>query len=278
MASTTSPTARLCHWVCSTHYGNLPAEVRQETVTLLYDQMGCMLASATLPSCQPVVALVRRLGPPGACSIVGHPVRTCSGEVLRQELRYPLMTAAELQQKFRDLVGLRLESPRAADLERQLQAIESVEHVAPLIREQRAGRPRQPETAAGLQGYLHPAGHREARHGLPTPPGPTLTARAHGVCGPTIAPTTGCAMRGDLPPSQRRAAQPGPGRRSTQVIGGARSQHDDSHPSSTAVRLVYSHRWGWGARRDPPGGTPPPPLTICARSCRRPSGWASRPC
>ena len=28
-------------------------------MTLLYDQVGCMLASATLPSCQPVVALVR---------------------------------------------------------------------------------------------------------------------------------------------------------------------------------------------------------------------------
>src|SRR5688500_3361407 len=76
MASTTSPTATLCHWVCSTRYGDLPAEVRQETVTLLYDQVGWMLASATLPSCQPVVALVRRLSPPGACSIVGHPVRT----------------------------------------------------------------------------------------------------------------------------------------------------------------------------------------------------------
>ena len=65
---------------------------------------------------------------------MGLTVRTRSGEGLRQELRYPLMTEAELQQKFRDLVGLRLESRRVADLERQLQGIESVEHVAPLIR------------------------------------------------------------------------------------------------------------------------------------------------
>ena len=76
MVSTTNPTATLCHCVCSTRYGDLPAEVRRETVTLLYDQVGCMIASATLPSCQPVVELVRRLSPPGACSIVGHPVRT----------------------------------------------------------------------------------------------------------------------------------------------------------------------------------------------------------
>ena len=33
-AAGTSPTATLCHWVCSTRYGDLPAEVRQETVTL----------------------------------------------------------------------------------------------------------------------------------------------------------------------------------------------------------------------------------------------------
>jgi 2-methylcitrate dehydratase PrpD len=76
MASTTNPTATLCHWVSSTHYEDIPAEVRQETVTLLYDQVGCMLASATLPSCQLVVGLVRRLGVPGPCSIMGHPVRT----------------------------------------------------------------------------------------------------------------------------------------------------------------------------------------------------------
>jgi hypothetical protein len=66
---------------------------------------------------------------------MGLTVRTCSGEALRQELRYPLMTAAEIEQKFRDLVGLRLEGRRVADLEGKLKAIESVENVAPLIRE-----------------------------------------------------------------------------------------------------------------------------------------------
>jgi 2-methylcitrate dehydratase PrpD len=76
MASTTHSTTTLCQWVYSTHYEDLPAEVRQETVTLRYDQVGCMLASATLPSCQPVLALVRRLGAPRPCSIVGHALRT----------------------------------------------------------------------------------------------------------------------------------------------------------------------------------------------------------
>ncbi|MGH8056105.1 MAG: hypothetical protein ACREOH_02540 [Candidatus Entotheonellia bacterium] len=66
---------------------------------------------------------------------MGLTVRTRRGEVLRQELRYPLMTEEELEQKFRDLVGLRLESRRVADLDRKLQAIEAVGNVAPLISE-----------------------------------------------------------------------------------------------------------------------------------------------
>jgi hypothetical protein len=65
---------------------------------------------------------------------MGLTVRTRSGQALRHELRYPLMSAAELQQKFRELVGLRLDSRQVADLEQPLKGIESVEHVAPLIR------------------------------------------------------------------------------------------------------------------------------------------------
>ncbi len=76
MAASAGPTSKLCHWINSTRYEAIPEEVRRETTTLLYDQVGCMIASATLPSCQPVVDLVRRLGGPEECSIVGHPVRT----------------------------------------------------------------------------------------------------------------------------------------------------------------------------------------------------------
>src|SRR5918999_662550 len=76
MAASAGPTSKLCQWINSTRYEAIPEEVRKETVTLLYDQVGCMIASATLPSCQPVVDLVRKLGGPEECSIVGHPVRT----------------------------------------------------------------------------------------------------------------------------------------------------------------------------------------------------------
>lgn len=70
------PTAALCRWACSTRHQDIPAEVRNETVTLTYDQVGGMIASARLPTCQPVVDLVRTLDSRGACTIVGHPVRS----------------------------------------------------------------------------------------------------------------------------------------------------------------------------------------------------------
>ncbi len=76
MPTSNGPTSKLCQWVDSTRYGDIPEEVRTEAVTLLYDQVGCMIASATLPACQPVVDLLRKLGGPEECNIVGHPWRT----------------------------------------------------------------------------------------------------------------------------------------------------------------------------------------------------------
>jgi hypothetical protein len=66
---------------------------------------------------------------------VGITVRTRNGETLRQDLRYPLMSAAEIQQKFRYLAGLRLDGNRVADLERKLMGIETQQDVASLVRE-----------------------------------------------------------------------------------------------------------------------------------------------
>ena len=76
MAASAGPTAQLCRWACTTRYQDLPAEVRTESVTMLYDEVACMIAAATLPTCQPVVNLVRKINAPGECSIVGHPFRT----------------------------------------------------------------------------------------------------------------------------------------------------------------------------------------------------------
>ena len=76
MTNSTGPTSALCRWTCSTQYDDLPAEIRKETVTLIYDQVGGMIPSAVLPSCQPLISLLSKIGPAGSCSIVGHPLRT----------------------------------------------------------------------------------------------------------------------------------------------------------------------------------------------------------
>ena len=76
MAEANGPTAHICQWVGGTRYEDIPEEVRRETVTLLYDQLGGMIASAPLPSCRPVADLAARLGGAGQCSIVGLPLRT----------------------------------------------------------------------------------------------------------------------------------------------------------------------------------------------------------
>ena len=76
MTETSGPTSKLCQWVCNTTYENIPEGVRRETVTLLYDQLGGMIASAPLPSCRPVADLAADLGGAGQCSIIGLPLRT----------------------------------------------------------------------------------------------------------------------------------------------------------------------------------------------------------
>ena len=62
-------------------------------------------------------------------------MRTHGGEVIQQDLCYPLMSEDELQEKFRTLVGLRLSADRVLDLEQKLLAVEQVENVAPLFQQ-----------------------------------------------------------------------------------------------------------------------------------------------
>ena len=66
---------------------------------------------------------------------MGITVRTGSGEVIRQNLRYPLMSEDEIQEKFRTLVGLRVSADRVLDLEQKLLAVEQAENVAPLFQQ-----------------------------------------------------------------------------------------------------------------------------------------------
>ncbi len=81
--------------------------------------------------------IIPRAGPatPAERLEMGITVRTRGGEVIQQDLGYPLMTEDELQGKFRTLVGLRMGADRVLDLEQKLLAVEQVENVAPLIQQ-----------------------------------------------------------------------------------------------------------------------------------------------
>ena len=62
MDEANGPTAQICQWAGGTRYGDIPEEVRRETVTLLYEQLGGMITSATLPSCPPLADLGAGVG------------------------------------------------------------------------------------------------------------------------------------------------------------------------------------------------------------------------
>jgi len=83
------------------------------------------------------IMIIPRAGPaaPGERLEMGITVRTRGGEVIQQDLRYPLMSEDELQDKFRALVGLRLSADRVLDLEQKLLAVEQVDNVAPLFQQ-----------------------------------------------------------------------------------------------------------------------------------------------
>jgi len=53
--------------------------------------------------------------------------------VFQQEVNYPLMTQPEIEQKFRELVRMRLDSATTMELDRKLKAIETMDNVATLV-------------------------------------------------------------------------------------------------------------------------------------------------
>lgn len=53
--------------------------------------------------------------------------------MFQQDVNYPLMTQADLEQKFRQLVGFGLDNARTMDLDRKLKAVEQMANVAALV-------------------------------------------------------------------------------------------------------------------------------------------------
>lgn len=68
-------TDKLCEWLCSVHYEELPAEVRNSAVNVVLDSVGGMLACSTLPEAKSIVDFVEALGGKPECTIIGHTQR-----------------------------------------------------------------------------------------------------------------------------------------------------------------------------------------------------------
>ena len=69
-------TERLAQWLCSTRYEDLPAQVREKTVDVIYDSVGCMLACSTLDEVQTIVGFIVDEGCRADCTIIGNRAMT----------------------------------------------------------------------------------------------------------------------------------------------------------------------------------------------------------
>ena len=81
------------------------------------------------------VKIVPRTGP----SLRAHrlqadmTVRTRGGGVFQLAVDYPLMTQADLERKFFELAGMRMDKARIMDLDRKLKGVEQMDNVAKLV-------------------------------------------------------------------------------------------------------------------------------------------------
>ena len=71
MAEAPPVTERIAQWICASRYDDLPAVVREKTIDVLYDSVGCMLACSTLREVKAIVEFIEDLGGQHGCTIIG---------------------------------------------------------------------------------------------------------------------------------------------------------------------------------------------------------------
>jgi 2-methylcitrate dehydratase PrpD len=68
-------TESLSEWLCSVRYDQLAGEVRNKTLDVVFDSLGCMVACSGLAEVRAIVQLVEEMTEKPDCTIVGHPCR-----------------------------------------------------------------------------------------------------------------------------------------------------------------------------------------------------------
>jgi 2-methylcitrate dehydratase PrpD len=69
-------TDKLCEWLCSVHYDELPGKVRSKAIDVVFDSVGGMAACSALPEVRIIVEFLHELGGKPDCTIVGHKARS----------------------------------------------------------------------------------------------------------------------------------------------------------------------------------------------------------
>ncbi len=76
MPEQTLVTEALARWLCEQSYEQLPAEVTQKSVDVIFDSVGGMIACSQLPEVKAIVELLDQQGGRPDCTIIGHRLAT----------------------------------------------------------------------------------------------------------------------------------------------------------------------------------------------------------
>lgn len=69
-------TENLAQWLCTQRWQDLPLNVQQKSVDVVFDSVGAMVACSQLPEVMSLVSFLRRMGGKEDCTMIGHAGRT----------------------------------------------------------------------------------------------------------------------------------------------------------------------------------------------------------
>ena len=65
-------TETLAQWLCAQRWQDLPQNVQQKAVDVVFDSVGAMIACSKLPEVESIVRFLRRMGGTAECTMIGH--------------------------------------------------------------------------------------------------------------------------------------------------------------------------------------------------------------
>ena len=65
-------TETLAHWLCAQRWEDLPRNVQQKAVDVVFDSVGAMIACSQLPEVKSIVKFLQRMGGTPECTMIGH--------------------------------------------------------------------------------------------------------------------------------------------------------------------------------------------------------------